>query len=78
MKAKSAELNMAVKLIDQLTEKFDISKYKDTYTDKLLKIIRAKAHGKLKARPKLKVVHKQTSDIMEALKASLGKKKKAS
>lgn len=78
LKAKSPELTMAIKLIDQLTEKFDISKYKDTYTDKLLKIIKAKAHGKSKPRPKLKVVHKQTGDLMEALKASLGKRKKAS
>ena len=82
IKAKSPELNMAKKLIDQLTTKFDISKYKDTYTDKLLKIIRAKAKSKGKAKPKvqskLKVVHTKTNDLMETLKASLSKRKKAS
>lgn len=78
IKGKSAELTMATKLIDQLTTKFDISKYKDTYTANLLKIIKAKAKGKLKAAPKLKVVHTQSNDLMDALKASLGKRKKAS
>jgi DNA end-binding protein Ku len=78
IKGKNAQLTMAVKLIDQLTTKFDISKYKDTYTDKLLKIIKAKSKGKLKAPPKLKIVHTKKDDLMEALKASLGKRKKAS
>ena len=39
-------MDMANKLIEQLTEKFDISSYKDEYTDKLLKIIKDKAKGK--------------------------------
>jgi DNA end-binding protein Ku len=75
---KGAELKMAVSLIDQLTHKFDISKYKDTYTDDLLKLIKAKAKGKTVKAPKLKVVHNKTSDLMGQLKASLGKRKKAS
>src|SRR5690606_37809250 len=40
---KAPELKMAVSLINQLTEKFDVKKYKDTYTDQLLKIIKAKS-----------------------------------
>lgn len=73
------ELEMAAKLVDQLTEKFDISAYKDNYTDKLLKIIKNKAKGKKQAAPKLKVVHKQNDDLMSMLKASLeGKKRKSS
>ena len=43
---KPAELKMAITLIDQLTAKFDISKYKDTYNGELLKLIKAKASGK--------------------------------
>ena len=43
---KPGELKMALQLISQLTTDFDISKYKDTYTDKLLKVIQAKAKGK--------------------------------
>lgn len=77
-KAKAStkkETDMAVKLIDQLTEKFDISSYKDEYTAKLLKIIKAKASGKKQSKSKLKVVHKQSDDLMAMLKASLEGKK---
>jgi DNA end-binding protein Ku len=73
---KGAELKMAVSLIDQLTHKFDISKYKDTYTADLLKLIKAKAKGKVIKQPKLKVVHNKTTDLMSQLKASLGSKRK--
>jgi DNA end-binding protein Ku len=77
--AKPAEMKMAAALIDQLTGKFDIAKYKDTYTDKLLKIIRTKAKGKLKPEPQMKIVHSPSTGLMEQLKASLGaKRKKAS
>lgn len=75
---KAKEMDMANKLVEQLTEKFDISSYKDEYTDKLLQIIKDKAKGKKQAPPKLKVVHKQNDDLMEMLKASLETKKKKS
>jgi len=69
---------MADKLIEQLTEKFNIVKYKDTYTGKLLKVIKDKSKGKKITPPKLKIVHKQTDDLMEMLRASIaGKKSKA-
>lgn len=74
-KTKIKEIDMANKLVEQLTEPFDISKYKDEYTAKLLKIIKDKAKGKKQAKPKLKVVHKQSDDLMSMLKASLEKKK---
>lgn len=69
------EVAMARKLIDQLTEKFDISSYKDEYTAKLLQIIKNKASGKKQSKPKLKVVHKQSDDLLAMLKASLNDKK---
>jgi DNA end-binding protein Ku len=77
---KPAELKMAMALIKQMTEKFDISAYKDTYTESLLKIIKAKAKGTKPKTTTLRVVHKQSGDLMDQLKASLGgsKKKKAS
>lgn len=78
---KPAELKMAISLIDQLTGKFDIEQYKDTYTDKLMKLIRQKAKSKKGYKPPahLKVVHSKTRDLMDQLKQSLGtKKKKAS
>lgn len=77
-KTKVKEMDMANKLVEQLTEKFDITSYKDEYTEKLLKIIKDKAKGKKQAAPKLKVVHKQNDDLMEMLKASLENKKKKS
>jgi DNA end-binding protein Ku len=74
----SKEMDMAVKLVEQLTEKFDISKYKDNYTAKLLEIIKDKAKGKKQVASKLKVVHKQSDDLMAMLKASLENKSKSS
>ena len=76
---KPAELKMAISLIDQLTAKFDISKYKDTYNAELMKMIEAKAKGQKIKAPEMKVVHSKTQDLMEQLKASLEvKSKKAS
>jgi DNA end-binding protein Ku len=74
---KQAELEMAVALINQLTSKFNITAYKDTYTAELLKLIKAKAKGHKIKVPELKVVHSKAKDLMEQLKESL-KYKKAS
>lgn len=73
---KPGELKMAVSLINQLSGKFDIKKYKDTYTASLMKLIKAKSKGAKVAMPQLKVVHNKTKDLMEQLKASLGSKRK--
>jgi DNA end-binding protein Ku len=75
---KPAELKMAISLIDQLTGKFDISKYKDTYNEELLNLIKAKAGGKKINAPEMKVVHSKTQDLMDQLKASLEVKRKKS
>jgi len=76
---KPGELKMALSLIDQLSTEFDIKDYKDTYSEKLMKLIKAKAAGKRAPVHKMKVVHSKTRDLMEQLKASLDtKKKKAS
>jgi DNA end-binding protein Ku len=76
---KPTELKMAISLINQLSGKFNIDKYKDTYADELMKLIRAKSKGKTIPVPHMKVVHSKTQDLMEQLKASLGtKRKKAS
>jgi DNA end-binding protein Ku len=75
-KSKTKEIDIALKLIDQLTEDFDISKYKDTYTEKLLEVIEAKAKGKKPKVKKMKVVHKRSENLMETLKASLAQKQK--
>jgi len=76
---KPAELKMAMTLIDQYSDAFNIKKFKDEYAASLLKIIKAKAKGKKPAAPKMKVVHSASKDLMAQLKASLAKgKKKAS
>jgi DNA end-binding protein Ku len=74
-----AEMKMAIALIDQLSAKFDISKYKDTYSAELLKVIHAKAKGKKLQPAPLRIVHSKSKDLMDQLKESLStKKKKAS
>ena len=76
-KTKTKEIELALKLIEQLTEDFNIEAYKDTYSAKLLKIIEQKAHGKRAKVRKMKVVQNRPDDLMDILKASL-KSKKAS
>jgi len=71
---KPGELKMALALIDQLTGKFDISKYKDSYTESLMKVIKAKAKGKKPEVPQMRIVHSNARDLMSQLKASLDKK----
>ena len=73
---KPGELKMAISLINQLTGKFNISKYKDTYTAQLLKLIKAKSKGAKVTVPQMKVVHNKAKDLMSQLKASLAEKRK--
>lgn len=76
---KPGELKMAVSFINQLSGKFKIDTYKDTYTAQLLKLIKTKAKGGKIAIAPMKVVHSKAKDLMEQLKASLSvKSKKAS
>jgi DNA end-binding protein Ku len=78
-KNKPGELQMAISLIKQLTKDPDLTKFKDEYSSKLMDIIQAKAKGKKIPYKPMKVVHSSDSDLMEQLRASLGKpKKKAS
>ena len=77
-KTKTKEMDMANKLVEQLTEKFSIEKYKDTYTAKLLKRIKEKSKGKKITAPKKTLVRKQSDDLMDMLKASLAGKKSKS
>ena len=74
---KPAELKMAISLINQLSGKFTISKYKDQYTAQLLKTIKAKAKGKKTTTSSpLKVVHSKAKDLMAQLTESLNTKRK--
>ncbi len=77
---KPAELKMALSLIDQFSEKLDLTKFKDEYASELMKVIKAKATGKETKVRKLVPETTKTKDLMEQLKASLagGKKRAAS
>ncbi len=78
-KISDKELQLAVKLIDQLKEKFDPSVFKDTYVSELKKIIKAKAAGKqIRIAEEPKKTTGAVKDLMEVLKQSLnapGKKR---
>jgi DNA end-binding protein Ku len=72
-KPKPAEMKMALNLIDQLSQPFDIKKFKDTYRSELLELIKKKAKGKKVKYSPLKVTHRKKGDLMSQLKASLKK-----
>jgi DNA end-binding protein Ku len=65
------ELDMSLKLVKQLTQKFDPKKYHDEYTEEIKEVIEAKIKG-LSLAPK-KAAKKSTKvhDISALLKASL-------
>jgi len=71
----AAELEMAIKLIQQGTKPFIPEDYHDTYTEELEDMIKSKVKGKGKkpASSKANATAKSTSskDLMSALKASL-------
>ncbi len=70
------EISMALELINELTEHFKPEKFHDTYQKELEEVIEAKAKGK---KPKAKGTEPEitkTSELMNALKASLEKAKK--
>jgi DNA end-binding protein Ku len=71
------ELDVGMALINQYAEEFDVSKFKDEYSDELLKIIKAKSKGKRATIKKLKP-HKTTgTDLYDQLMQSLTAKKGA-
>ena len=70
------ELQLAVKLIDQLTEKFEPQAFKDTYVRELKKLIKAKAAGKEIHIAEPRKASATVKDLMEVLKQSLESGKK--
>lgn len=69
---KSTELKMAVSLIKQLSQEFDPSIYKNTYSSALKKIINQKAKGKVRKTKKAESPKRgKVIDLMAQLKASL-------
>lgn len=67
------EMDMAVKLIEQLTESFDPSQFHDTYREDLKELIQSKIEGKKSPGKGTRPVTTPSKDLMEVLKASLEK-----
>jgi DNA end-binding protein Ku len=71
------ELGLAIKLVEQLSEKFNPAAFKDTYITELKKVIKAKAAGKqIRIAEPAKESTATVKDLMEVLKQSLTKSKK--
>ncbi len=77
-KVTKKEVDMALSLIENYTEKFDLQKFKNMYNDQLMEIIENKSKGKKPKVQKFDAKATPAKDLMAQLKASLEKKKKAS
>ncbi|MFA5676227.1 MAG: Ku protein [Christensenellales bacterium] len=72
------EMEMAVKLVDNLTDKFEPEKYHDAYREELLNLIRAKVAGQDVVQAKEAVLEPAGNvvDLMERLRRSVEATKK--
>lgn len=70
LKSNPKELELAIKLIDSLSAKFEPEKYKDEYQENIRKAIDDKLDGK-EIKIKKKKSKAQVKDLMEALEKSL-------
>jgi DNA end-binding protein Ku len=72
-KPNRREIEMASKLVDSLHARFDPSSFHDTYRDRVLDLIKAKASGEEPDLPEPSEPE-ESQDLMAALEASLGSK----
>jgi DNA end-binding protein Ku len=73
--AKPAEIDLAKRLISDLTEKkFDIDKYKDGYRERVIEAASQKANGQEITEPPPEVQRGKVIDLRSALKESLKKR----
>ena len=75
-KISPKEVQLAIKLIEQLSEKFEPTAFKDKYIESLKKVIKAKAAGKQIRIAEPKKATATVKDLMEVLKESLNNSKK--
>jgi DNA end-binding protein Ku len=66
-----SELEMAATLIDRYTGSFDPAKYSDSYTEKLLDVIKRKQKGETVQVEQPETAEEKAPDLMEALRASI-------
>ena len=71
------EMDLGLALINQYAGKFDISKFRNNYSDELLKLIKLKAKGKRATIKKMKIPATKSNDLYEQLMQSLQTKKGA-
>jgi DNA end-binding protein Ku len=72
---KKQELDLAVSLVNQLTQQFDPEVFKDTFTDEMKNIIEQKAKGIDITAELAKIEAPADADLLETLRASLEKTK---
>jgi DNA end-binding protein Ku len=75
-KTPATEMKAAMMLIDTMTEKFDPASFHDTYKEKLMTMIQARARGK--ALPKVKTkapAPTNVVNIMDVLQRSLSERR---
>lgn len=72
---KEKELEVAMALIDQLTETFQPRKYKDSFKREIRQVIEQKAKGKPINPKEPEIQPTEVSDLMAALKESLERQK---
>jgi DNA end-binding protein Ku len=83
-KIDKRELEMAARLIDSFTGKWEPSKYKDTYRNELLAVVKAKQKGKQVHAEAERLEEPEQPDLMTALRESIqrsrghGKRRRAS
>lgn len=76
VETRKREVEMAQQLIESLTTEFDPSKYHDTYRERVLEMIEAKAEGQEIAVQPAEEEAAPVPDLMAALEASLAAAKK--
>ena len=65
------ELAIATQLVDSLSAEWDPERYKDTYRERVIDLVRAKAEGREIVESKLPEPAARVDDLMAALEASL-------
>lgn len=73
----AAEADLAKRLIDNMTEPFDIKQYKDGYRDRFRQLIASKLDSTVQAPVSIKSVEPAKQDLMAALEASLLRPKRS-
>ncbi len=74
--ASERELDMAIKLIDQLTEPFRPGEFHDTYREELERVITEKARGKTPEPIEEQTIPTEVPDLMARLRESLEQARK--